>query len=221
MVYGRSVGDRTLELEPSGALQNASLVMRDRQTDSWWSLMSSDAIGGPLEGTRLRELPVGEKTTWAAWRAAHPDSLVLSVDGVEHIASNPYDRYLDSPWTFRDVGSSDRRLPAKEPIFALRFQGRAWAVPHSVAAGGVLLDLPASEAKLLLFRQPGASVYASTQAWLVESDVAAGKTAVELRRAATSGVAGFLPVAEGFDTFWYTWAGVHRDTGILRPAEGG
>lgn len=217
MVYGRRVGDRTLELEASGALQNASLVMRDRQTDSWWSLMSSDAIAGPLEGTRLEELPVGEKTTWGAWRAAHPDTLVLSVDGVEHVASNPYDRYVDSPETYRDVDPADDRLPAKEPIFALRFDGRAWAVPHRVAEGGVLLDLPGAGIKLLLFREPGASVYASTEAWLVKSRAAAGKTIEALRRSAKSEGPGIAPVTDGFDTFWYTWVGVHRDTHVLQP----
>ena len=29
---------------------DASLVMRDRETDSWWSIMTSDAIGGELDG---------------------------------------------------------------------------------------------------------------------------------------------------------------------------
>ena len=70
MVYGRTVGERTLDLEPSGALLSASLVMRDRQTDSWWSIMTSKAIGGPLEGTALPELPVGEKTTWKSQEGA-------------------------------------------------------------------------------------------------------------------------------------------------------
>ncbi len=170
-----------------------------------------------MKGTRLEELPVGEKTTWGAWREQHPDTLVLSVDGVEHIASNPYDRYFDSAETFRNIGSADNRLPPKEPIFALRHAGQAWAVPHRVAEEGALLDLPGGEAKLLLFREPGAPVYASTEAWLVEPEAAAGKTVDALRRSAKSRGPGITPVADGFDTFWYTWVGVHRDTHVLQP----
>ncbi len=62
----------------------ASLVMRDRETDSWWSIMTSSAIGGALQGTELDELPIGEKTTWADWRRRYPATLVLSVDGGQH-----------------------------------------------------------------------------------------------------------------------------------------
>ena len=42
------MGDEELNFEASGALLDASLVMRDRETDSWWSIMTSDAIGGDL-----------------------------------------------------------------------------------------------------------------------------------------------------------------------------
>ena len=73
MVYGRSYGDRKLNFEASGALKQASLIMRDRETDSWWSIMTSDAIGGELVGTDLVELPRGEKVTWKDWRRRHPD----------------------------------------------------------------------------------------------------------------------------------------------------
>ncbi len=45
----------------------ASLVMRDRETDSWWSIMTSTAIGGAMAGADLVELPLGEKTTWRSW----------------------------------------------------------------------------------------------------------------------------------------------------------
>jgi hypothetical protein len=216
VVYGRTIAGRTLDFEPSGALLQASLVMRDRQTDSWWSIMSSDAIGGPLEGTDLPELPAGEKTTWREWRAKHPGTLVLSVDGVEHVAGNPYDRYLATRETFRDVASPDDRLPPKEPIFAFRLDGRPWAIPHRAVAGGRLVDLPGDRRRLLLFRERGASLYASTEAWLVEP--AAGASAEEpaaLRAAAKAGKPGFSRL-EGFDTFWYTWAGVNRATGVLR-----
>jgi hypothetical protein len=216
VVYGRNVAGRTLDLEPSGALLSASLVMRDRQTDSWWSIMSSKAIGGPLEGTRLPELGLGEKSTWGEWRRRHPDALVLSVDGNEHVATNPYDRYFSSEGTFRNADLADERLSAKEPIFAFHLDGAAWAVPHRAFAGGELFDLPDRDRKLLLFREKGASIYASTEAWLVAPEVAGKRPrARRLLEAARAGEAGFERV-EGFDTFWYTWVGVNRDSKLLR-----
>lgn len=216
MVYGRNVAGRTLDFEASGALLAASLVMRDRETDSWWSIMSSEAIGGPLEGTELVELPVGEKTPWSAWRREHPETLVLSVEGQEHVATDPYESYLASGETFREAELSDDRLPAKEPVFTFHLGDEAWAVPHAAFPGGDLFELPERDRKLLLFREEGASVYASTDAWLVEPSVVADrKLPVELVDAARAGEAGFERLG-GFDTFWYTWVGVNRDTRLLR-----
>lgn len=215
MVYGREVKGQTLELEASGALRDASLVMRDRQTDSWWWIMTSDAIGGPLEGTELPELPVGEKTTWSTWRSAHPDTLVLSVNGVEHVGNNPYDNYFTSDDTFRDVAVEDDRLPAKEPVLAFRVDGEPWALPYRAIEGGRVFELPDDRRKLVAFRQPGASVYASSEAWLVEPAAAEEHAGIpELLAAARAGTSGFSRV-EGFDTFWYTWVAANEDTGLL------
>ena len=94
IVYDRQYGDKTLNFEPSGGLLNSSLVMRDQETDSWWSIMSGTAIGGEEKGTQLKELRLGEKTTWAQWVHRHPDTLVLSIDGKKDDESDK--------WSFRD-----------------------------------------------------------------------------------------------------------------------
>lgn len=215
MVYGRTVGDKTLDFEASGALMAASLVMRDRQTDSWWSIMTSDAIGGPLKGADLRELPVGEKTTWGEWRRRHPDTLVLSVDGAEHVESNPYDSYFGSEKTFRDLEVADGRLPAKEPVYSFWLGGKPWAAPHKAFAGGRLFEIEEAGKRLLLFRRPEASIYESSEAWLVDAANAEGQTPQSLAERLREGKAAGTPVA-GFDTFWYTWVAVQKDTGLMR-----
>ena len=210
-MYDRELGDRTLNFEASGALWQASLVMRDRETDSWWSIMTSRAIGGELEGADLVELPYGEKTTWAEWRARHPDSLVLSVGGREHEARNPYAEYFASDGTFRGLEIADRRLPAKEPIFSFFLDGRPYVVPHAAVQGRRLLEV--GEARLLLFRPPGAAMFASTRAWRLPAGFAAADEALppddELE------AAGFVPLG-GIDTFWYNWAAVNEGSEILR-----
>ena len=212
MVYDRSVAGRELNFEASGALMTASLVMRDRETDSWWSIMTSDAIGGELEGQDLVELPLGEKLRWGAWRERHPESLVLSVDGREHEPRNPYDDYFGSDErTFRGLEVDDDRLGPKESIFSFWLDGRPWAATHEAIAGGRVFE--AAGQRVFLHRQPGASMFASTDALLVSAELAE-RPAEEILAAAAQGTPGVerLP---GFDTFWYVWVAVNSDTELL------
>lgn len=217
-MYGRSYEGKTLNFEASGALRDAALVMRDRETDSWWSIMTADAIGGPLEGSVLEELPIGEKTTWGEWRASHPDSLVLSVDGTEHDSSNPYENYFTSDRTFRGAEVDDDRLAAKAPIYSFQRGGTAYAAPHDAIAGGALF--PAGDGEVFFLRRdPGASVFASSDAWVLSAERAEKLASAQAAAAwIASGAGDFAADASrltGFDTYWYTWAAVHPETVIL------
>jgi hypothetical protein len=194
---------------------NASLVMRDRETDSWWSIMTSTAIGGELDGSELDELPVGEKTTWGDWKRRHPETSVLSVAGEEHRVNNPYDNYFDSDKTFRELEISDHRLAPKTPVFSFWLHGRTYAAAHSSFEGGRLFDVPDDSArKIFLYRDAGAPMFASTRAWSVDSDYAATTGLAKLVVAAKSGsVSG--PPLDGFDTFWYSWISVNSNSALL------
>ena len=217
MVYSREVDGEELTFEASGGLRDAALVMRDRETDSWWSIMSSDAIGGELQGAGLEELPVGEKVTWGEWRQRHPDTKVLSINGRQHETLDPYDDYFASERTFAGTSVEDRRLPAKEPIFAFRYQGRPHAVAHPTAEDGLLLELaPGSESVLLFHRPVDAPLKASSQAWLVPRSLV-GSDIHQLRQPAAEGTDGISRVI-GFDTFWYTWIAANPDTVVLDAA---
>jgi len=207
-----------LSFEASGALKSASLVLRDRETDSWWSIMSSDAIGGELEGADLVELPFASKTTWKEWVARHPDTRVLSVDGTEHVDSDPYADYFASDRTFRDLEISDQRLAPKTPVFAFHLDGVAFAVPHEAFEGGARIPLTdGSGRSLLLFRESGSPLQASSRAFLVEPGWVdpPSRPVAELIRAATEGSTGLEPLA-GFDTFWYSWIAVNQESELLR-----
>ena len=95
-MYSRDYEDVTVEFEASGGLINSSLVMQDRQTDTYWSMMKGEAIAGELEGNDLVELPVSEKMQWRDWKAKHADTLVLSVRGREDTRSS-YRSYFADP----------------------------------------------------------------------------------------------------------------------------
>jgi hypothetical protein len=236
-VYDRRYSGKELVFEPSGGLLNAALVMRDRPTDSWWSIMTGDAIGGELEGTPLKEIAVSEKTQWGKWKRRYPTSKVWSVGGKEHDDTNPYDRYFASSKTFRESETPDTRLPDKEPIYAFQTNGVTYAVPHSTIGGGAVFRLENGK-EVFLYRQPGSEVYASTLAYVSDYD---GKTSRFVRdddgwldsqskvKFSTKGgfpsewVGGEVPGEDretlarlnGFDTFWYIWSATHEGVTIL------
>lgn len=196
---------------------DASLVMRDRETDSWWSIMTSDAIGGKMEGADLVELPYGEKSTWKDWVARYPDTRVLSVGGVEHIERNPYDNYFSSDETFRDLKITDHRLEPKEAIFTFWVGDQPWAVPHAAYEGGRLFEVEGLDGKLvLLYRTPGASLFESTKAYLVAAEQAAGADAAELVARAKTTASDGIETFTGFDTFWYSWIAVNEGSKLLQ-----
>ncbi|MBI4638664.1 MAG: DUF3179 domain-containing protein [Candidatus Rokubacteria bacterium] len=68
---------RPLTFGVSGMLWRSSLLMFDRESESLWSHVTGNAVSGPLAGARLRMLPAIH-TTWALWRATHPDTLALA-----------------------------------------------------------------------------------------------------------------------------------------------
>lgn len=72
-----------------------NLLFFDRQTDSLWSQLLSEAVTGPLAGTRLAVLPV-ENTQWGVWKERHPETKVLSF-ATGYPRNYDEDPYADSP----------------------------------------------------------------------------------------------------------------------------
>ncbi|MCG6926599.1 MAG: DUF3179 domain-containing protein [Acidobacteria bacterium] len=229
-VYGRRYEGRDLAFEPDGGLLNATLVVRDRETDSLWSILTGDAIEGKLQGTRLDQWPVGEKVRWREWREEHPDTLVLSVDGREHIRNDPYDIYFASNAPFRGIEAKDDRLPSREPVYAFRVGDTRYAVAFSSFEGGAVFRI--RDLELFLYRPRGAEVHHSTLAfdgrkgsflhgqdgWTHEPSGARfdpDHGAFAARAGGPEGPGRF----EGLDTFWYMWSLTHPETEILKPIE--
>ena len=207
--------DKLLNFEASGALKNAALIMRDRETDSWWSIMTSNAIGGDLDGADLVELPAGEKTTWKSWRRRHPDTLVLSVEGEEHVDNNPYDNYFASDGTFHDLEIDDNRLDPKAPIYSFWLGGEPWAVPHEAYRGGEIFELAGLDGKaLLLYRTRKGPIYESSRAFLVDQELVSETNPKRLLSMADAGEGG-IEALPGFDTFWYTWVATNTNTRLI------
>jgi len=186
-------------------------MMRDKETNSWWSIMSAKAVDGDMKGALLQETSLGEKVQWAEWVRRHPDTQVLSVKGVTHEKENPYQEYFDSGDTFRSIMPDDNRLPPKTPIFAFRHDGKTFAIPHSVIEGGQTVNLAGSSGPEVFFwRKPGADLFDTSHGFRLEEslDGAEGLQAYEAVRETADRVI-------GIDTYWYNWVPQNPGTRLL------
>lgn len=224
-MYSRSYEDKDLTFEPSGGLLNGSLVMQDKQTDSYWSIMTGEGIGGKFKGKKLKELPVSQKMQWKDWKKLHPNTLVLSVNGKEDEPYNPYDPYFESREGFRGLTAKDRRLETKTPIFAFELNGKKYAVPFRKFEGGNSFKI--GDVYLFLYRPSNVQMFYSTFAFKSTSgkgfikkdgkwhDAESG-CVFNPRKGTFEGGGKTCPQAmEGFDTFWYNWSLTNPDTEVL------
>ncbi|MBI1941934.1 MAG: DUF3179 domain-containing protein [Acidobacteria bacterium] len=96
MVYDPVIDGRRYEFGVSGLLYKRNLLLFDRQTGSLWSQLLSEAVTGPLAGTRLKVLPA-LNTTWGAWKKTHPGTRVLSF-ATGHARNYKEDPYAEYPF---------------------------------------------------------------------------------------------------------------------------
>jgi len=207
-VYDRRYGDKVLTFEASGGLLNSSLVLQDRETDSYWPIMHGKSLSGTLAGTEMKEIAVNQKMTWVRWRSEHPDTLVLSVNGIED-QENAYDHYFQSAEGFRNTQAEDKRLETKTPIFAFRLADKPYAVRYSDIVGGRRFQLDDQVA--YLHRGVADGLLDSTVAYIGRSD--SNCSFIE-KTDSIAGVECDTPL-KGFDTFWYNWSLNNPGTELL------
>ena len=223
-MYGREYGGRELRFEASGGLIHYSLVMQDKETDSYWSIMTGGSLAGDYKGTRLEEWPeVAEKAQWRDWVRNHPETVVLSVDGSEHIEQNPYENYFTSDAGPRGSEAVDDRLPTKTSVFSFLLGEHPYAVPYAEFEGGAAFDL--GEQQVFLYRPSDVAIFHSTVAFVTQgagfevrdgawTHVESGaRFDAEVERFVGGG--GAVPRLGGFDTFWFNWSMTHPDTEVL------
>ncbi len=125
-------------LRTSGLLIRSNKVMYDLTTMSVFDTFTGEAVTGPQReaGIVLDEATV-VTSTWAEWKAAHPDTQIIAEDGG---IGRSYD--LD-PLGGRDddgpifpIGDADGRLDVQEPVVGVvTADGTAIAFPAATARG--------------------------------------------------------------------------------------
>ena len=225
-MYGRDYAGKTLHFEPSGGLKNASLVMLDQETDTYWSLMKGKALAGELKGETLKELPVGEKLPWKVWRDRHPTTKILSVNGKEN-RRNKFGEYFKNAKGFRGITAKDQRLETKAPIFAFHHNNKSFAIRHADADGGKTFSLP-DGGEIFLFRTASDDIMRSTAAFVSangftkkEGQWTENSTELVFDQSTRTFANNAVKRIGGFDTYWYNWSLNNPDTEVYMPeAEG-
>ena len=170
IAFERTLEGRIFDFGVSGNLRNSDLIMWDRQTQTWWQQLTGEGIIGELAGHRLEFVPASI-ISWADFKEANPDSLVLSRDtGFNRpYGSNPYSGYdqVDQP-PFLFDGDDDDRLAPKERVAAVQIGEASVAFPFPVLEVERVVNYPVNGIDVVVFFKPG-TVSALDRALIIDS----------------------------------------------------
>lgn len=124
MVFDPRLDGRLLTFGVSGLLRHSDMIMYDRETQSWWQQALGQGIVGTNAGRQLEQLPAVMES-WSAFRAAHPDGLVMDEPNWSRTyGSNPYVGYDTSRPFLYDGENPPHGIDPLERV--VRVGNRAW-----------------------------------------------------------------------------------------------
>lgn len=96
IAFDPNVNGKALEFGVSGTLYQRNLLMYDRgsNTPSLWLQATGEAVVGPKTGISLDRVPTTQ-APWSEWKAAHPNTTVLSKETGHDYSYIPYPDILD------------------------------------------------------------------------------------------------------------------------------
>ena len=217
ILYDGRLGTELYRFGTSGLLYRSNKLMYDRNTGTLWDQFTGEPVWGRLVGTELRldSLPV-TIMTWGAWRAAHPESMVLDIEtGFERDYGSgvAYAAYNDDPGLWFNAPLADDRLAQKDEVYVVRVEGALTAYPIALLAErGVIADIVGSVPLVVVATADGRGgrAYASEEVAFRDAEPARGVLTDEMGRtwAVTEGAlaaAGETPLArlDGHNAFWF------------------
>ncbi len=187
IAYDSRLDGEAVEFGVSGKLYNSNLVMYDRKTNSYWTQIEGLAIVGELTGTELAAISI-DTVVWRDWKAAHPDSEVLSQNTgfARPYGQDPYGSYYEDSFIWFPVEGRNDVVHPKTVIFGVETNGAFKAYKED--------DLK--------------------ELGTIEDDV--GGVAIRVERD-TSGTVTVTNVETGEEIvkergFWFAWYAFHPDT---------
>ncbi len=132
MAFESEVKGKNLEFGVSGLLYNSDVLLYDRQTESLWSQISTEAITGEFQGEKLTQVPM-QHTSWKEWAETHEDTKVLSrnTGHDRNYDRQPYADYENEDRLYFPVRDTDDRLPLKEWVLGITIDGKSKAYAFS------------------------------------------------------------------------------------------
>ena len=96
IAFDPTVDGKATEFGVSGTLYKRNLLMYDRGSDrpSLWLQATGEAVVGPKTGMVLERVTMTQ-APWSEWKAAHPNTTVLSKETGHRYSYNPYPDILD------------------------------------------------------------------------------------------------------------------------------
>ncbi len=151
IAYERTINQEAVEFGTSGKLYNSNLVMYDRKTETYWSQIDGKAIYGELTGQELKPISINT-VPWREWKAAHPDSEVLSQDTgfYRQYGKDPYGNYYEDSFLLFPVEQESSRIHPKTVIFGIEVNGthKAYKEEDLIKEGIILDEIKGVEIKI-------------------------------------------------------------------------
>ena len=222
-----------VEFGVSGKLYNSDLLMYDRKTDSYWSQLTGTAVVGEQAGARLDVYP-SELMTWADWKAAYPDSEVLTrTTGHNRDYDNlPYQGYDESASIWFPVTATDDRLHEKTRVTGVELSFTDFGAyademvvehgPVNNTFGGVPLlavaDPTAGDNVLVFRRTVGDQVltFAADDAGLTDNETDSVWSYDGIAESGELEGSQLEPVST-IKGFWFAWFAFHQQTELWLP----
>lgn len=197
-MYSGIVNGEATTFGTSGLLYRSNKVMYDRATRSLWHQFTGEPIIGPLADSGIRQpfFP-SVVATWGEWRAAHPDTTVLSREtGIypaefyvpENDPSAIYYSYFTADEVMFPVWRRDPTFSPKEVVIGLSVgeEAKAYRVEDlrkvrlvNDTVGGLNVVIAASpESRAGRIYERGEAVFELPESGTAESGVADGPPAV-------------------------------------------
>ena len=174
----------------SGLLYNSDVLLYDRQSETLWSQILSEAVAGHLAGQKM-EIIQTFNTSWKNWKDQYPNRLVLSTNTgfSKDYTIDPFPEYYNSEKVWFPVVNENDAMHPKAKILGLEIKGKYKAYPFSELrkSKGIIKDVVSGQDLLIHYNKKEESAY------ITDTD----------NRIITSTT-----------LFWFAWVAFHPDTMI-------
>ena len=213
-------GDGADTFGVSGNLWHGVLVMYDRGTGSLWTQLEGRAIEGPRAGESLEHVE-STHTTWAAWKEAHPDTVVLekSERALEMKESNYADYFADPDRLFRpELNEGLGGVGPKDVVYGVLHDAKAIAVTEAVFASGAVVNGVVASTPIAWRRDPRTGAVSARRrdgTGRVLVLIADDDGAVLDARSGAPLDWDAMPRLRVDRSFWYAWKRTHAESSVI------